>query len=271
MSAPEIPAEKIVEFYSRLFEAITFPVGKFHQAFHWGVQQFVPISTFAYVADPLFPDPPSQPFQPASGYAVRLNDRTLEGKTVTSVTDYKVMEQGRSAHPIEQAFQASLAVFKQHVAEKFPNYVALHQFQLRMEEYPRLILGFFRIQLPDHPDCNFTAEERELLEKMKLHFSNILRAFDTVQKARDASFNFFHTTCNEIAGQFRLTVAEYQVLVLVVEGCTNEEIAQRQSVSIATVRTHLKHILQKTGCKNRFDLFRNFFSSAKSLHRRDNI
>lgn len=49
----------------------------------------------------------------------------------------------------------------------------------------------------------------------------------------------------------RLTLREVEILRLIARGRTNAEIAAQLDVSQNTVKTHLKHILAKTGCPNR--------------------
>ncbi|HSE99043.1 MAG TPA: response regulator transcription factor [Blastocatellia bacterium] len=48
-----------------------------------------------------------------------------------------------------------------------------------------------------------------------------------------------------------LTRREREVVTLVAEGLTNKEIAERLSISQATVRTHLTSIFLKLGIQNR--------------------
>jgi len=50
---------------------------------------------------------------------------------------------------------------------------------------------------------------------------------------------------------YQLTVRESNVAELVAQGHTNAEIAARLDVSLPTVKTHLLHVLAKTGCENR--------------------
>ncbi|MCB0278791.1 MAG: DNA-binding response regulator [Calditrichaeota bacterium] len=48
-----------------------------------------------------------------------------------------------------------------------------------------------------------------------------------------------------------LSERECEVLKLMAEGCTNQEIADRLFVSINTTKTHLKHIFEKLNVTNR--------------------
>ena len=48
-----------------------------------------------------------------------------------------------------------------------------------------------------------------------------------------------------------LTTREAEVLVLIAEGLTNQEIARRLHVSTATVKTHINNLFAKTGLKDR--------------------
>lgn len=50
------------------------------------------------------------------------------------------------------------------------------------------------------------------------------------------------------------TKRELEVIKLVIGGNNNREMAQKLSISELTVSTHLKHIFEKVGCKNRVQL-----------------
>jgi DNA-binding CsgD family transcriptional regulator len=50
-----------------------------------------------------------------------------------------------------------------------------------------------------------------------------------------------------------LTPRERQILGLMSEGMDNREIAQRLSVSYATVRSHVRHLLAKLGARSKLE------------------
>ncbi|MEU3839756.1 response regulator transcription factor [Streptomyces sp. NPDC028635] len=62
-----------------------------------------------------------------------------------------------------------------------------------------------------------------------------------------------------------LTVRETEVLLLIAEGLSNQEIAQRLHVSTATVKTHINNLFAKTGLKDRAQAVR--YAYAKGLAR----
>ena len=59
-----------------------------------------------------------------------------------------------------------------------------------------------------------------------------------------------------------LTPRDLDVLREMVRGLTTEEIAERLDISVNTVRTHIQHMLNKTGYKNRLELVSHASSSG---------
>ena len=51
-----------------------------------------------------------------------------------------------------------------------------------------------------------------------------------------------------------LTQREREVLALIALGLTNQEICDREWLSMPTVKTHVSHLLSKTGCRDRVQL-----------------
>jgi DNA-binding NarL/FixJ family response regulator len=48
----------------------------------------------------------------------------------------------------------------------------------------------------------------------------------------------------------KLTAREQEIIHLIIQGYTNKEIAAKLFISLETVKSHRKHILLKTNCKN---------------------
>jgi len=61
---------------------------------------------------------------------------------------------------------------------------------------------------------------------------------------------------DEIAARFGISAREREVVLLLNEGLGNREIAEKLFVSVATVKTHVHNIYEKTGVKGRYELFR---------------
>jgi DNA-binding NarL/FixJ family response regulator len=59
-----------------------------------------------------------------------------------------------------------------------------------------------------------------------------------------------------------LTTRETEVLLLIAEGLTNQEIARRLHVSPATVKTHINNLFAKTGLKDRAQAVRYAFGKG---------
>jgi DNA-binding NarL/FixJ family response regulator len=61
-----------------------------------------------------------------------------------------------------------------------------------------------------------------------------------------------------------LTPREEEVLAVLAEGLSNAEIAQKLYVSEATVKTHVNHLLAKTGCRDRAALVTYAFRTGRA-------
>jgi DNA-binding NarL/FixJ family response regulator len=53
---------------------------------------------------------------------------------------------------------------------------------------------------------------------------------------------------------FGLTSRELQIITLIVQGCTNKDVAAECGIAEETVKRHLKNIFDKTGVSNRLEL-----------------
>ena len=75
----------------------------------------------------------------------------------------------------------------------------------------------------------------------------VVESFRQKSRSRDATLN--------------LTSREEEVLVLLSRGFSNKEIADQMSVSIETVRSHLKRIYEKMHVRSRTEAVALYFSS----------
>lgn len=57
-----------------------------------------------------------------------------------------------------------------------------------------------------------------------------------------------------MASSSELTDREVQILRALVDGLSNDDIATRLHLAPSTVKTHMRHLLEKTGCENRTQL-----------------
>ena len=62
---------------------------------------------------------------------------------------------------------------------------------------------------------------------------------------------------------------EQELLRELTRNGTNEEIAARLNISVNTVRTHIQHMLEKTGFRNRIDLAVNAKTLGLVVHEDD--
>jgi DNA-binding CsgD family transcriptional regulator len=58
--------------------------------------------------------------------------------------------------------------------------------------------------------------------------------------------------------RYSLSIREREILALVVEGCSNGEMAKRLFISTGTVKTHMHNVFKKTGTGSRTRLLRLF-------------
>ena len=62
-----------------------------------------------------------------------------------------------------------------------------------------------------------------------------------------------------------LTEREEEILVLLAEGLSNKEIADRVSISYDTVRAHLRHIYEKLHVRGRTEAVKKYLTSPKAV------
>lgn len=115
------------------------------------------------------------------------------------------------------------------------------------------------IHISGHPDeiafigverlggSGFTDEEKLLVELSQLHLSNARKLAISISDSYQAKVLPDTLVC---AG---LTPREAEVLMWLAEGKANDEIAALLSISLYTIKDHLKMIFQKIGVHNRLE------------------
>ncbi len=65
--------------------------------------------------------------------------------------------------------------------------------------------------------------------------------------------------CQQFVKEYDLTNREFEILKLICEGLSNEEIAKKLFISKNTVKTHLRNIYEKLNVKNRLEIFKKLY------------
>ena len=84
----------------------------------------------------------------------------------------------------------------------------------------------------------------------------------TVVVGNHADMSGDHSPFDALVREHKLTQREQEVLRLLVEGCTNKEIARRMDIQEVTVKLHLRNIYRKLGIKNRAQAVRTVLQSG---------
>lgn len=86
-----------------------------------------------------------------------------------------------------------------------------------------------------------------LIERKRKEYSHILVLLEKTIGTHSINFLMAKT-------KFQLTDRELEVLELLCEGFSNKEISKKLSISVYTVKDHMKHILEKTHTTSRGEL-----------------
>jgi DNA-binding NarL/FixJ family response regulator len=135
--------------------------------------------------------------------------------------------------------------------------------QLKAEEYPGKILI---LTLHDSEDdvltaflsgadayCMKTSSIESLLEAIKATYEGNSWIDPSIAKIVLSQVNqgYISSGSTKKKNRFDITERELEVLKLIVEGCSNSEIAERLMITIGTVKTHVRNILTKLSATDR--------------------
>jgi len=66
----------------------------------------------------------------------------------------------------------------------------------------------------------------------------------------------------DLSKYYEVTEREYEIMLLISDGCTNQIIAEKLNISPNTVRNHIARVFKKLGVANRFELM-NYMMRGK--------
>lgn len=163
---------------------------------------------------------------------------------------------------IERNYQSAIDRSK----AKRPNINEYHYYRIASKANPRIVIGFFRYN--DLRSSNaFTIREINIFDKLTPHLLSLFRAI-LREKARSQSYQYFSAftqLASKLASDYNLSDSEARLIPDVLLGNNNQTIAEKHFISVETVKSHIKHILKKTGTKNRVDFISKFFTSPDSV------
>ena len=154
---------------------------------------------------------------------------------------------------VDYCFKISLEGFKNNHGENAQYF----HYRMHSEQMPMVAIGFIR------KDDPFTDNEIKLLSNLREHICLILRT-TTYSLSGSTEFQYFSAytkLLTFISENYDLSESESKLLPEILYGYTNEEIANRNFISLDTVKSHLKHIFKKTNTKSRVDFISAFFTS----------
>lgn len=93
---------------------------------------------------------------------------------------------------------------------------------------------------------------KEIIDKVSMFSSSVNIAVTIVTSDVNETCFLLKRKANTFApiATSKLSIREIEILGLIMQGLTNNEIAEKLFISYETVKSHRKHILEKTGAKN---------------------
>jgi DNA-binding CsgD family transcriptional regulator len=253
----ERTAVPLVSFYCDTLAAMLDAPETFFDVVTRGVRGVIPCHGFVMVVEP---DPH------ASAEGGRAEDvahvRYDPGMLGTAPKiQMRPMEMERGRNLLEELITGAERDIVLSIETRYPDHGGIHVHWIRSDRAPRVAAGIFRIRNAEEAYGDYSAGELELMEEIAPHVLNCLHIYQELTRAQRATYDFFAERCSALAASSGLTSTEERVLRKMVEGAANKVISEDLGISLATVKTHISHILQKTGCRNRTDLIGRHFSS----------
>jgi DNA-binding CsgD family transcriptional regulator len=159
---------------------------------------------------------------------------------------------------VEQNYQSAMA----RLRERRPEILEYHYHRIESQTYPKIILGFLRFKETQTNNA-FTTEEKNIFDRLAPHLILLFRMALTHASQSQAFhyFDGFSKLSSKLAIEHGLSASEVRLIPDILFGYNNKEIAEKNFISVDTVKSHIKHILKKTETKNRIDFISKFFTS----------
>ncbi len=98
---------------------------------------------------------------------------------------------------------------------------------------------------------DFSEKELQILNILKEHLSNILGRFLGNKTCKKAGFGDISKLY-----EFNISKREFEIIELMLDGLSNDEISQKLMISVSTVKKHIYNIFSKLGINSRLQLLK---------------
>lgn len=128
----------------------------------------------------------------------------------------------------------------------------------RSKEIVGAFFGGMVCSSADTASSRLVRENATVMDQMRLRstVASLNSTIALLKNVRIATDNTVEETGAALKADFGLTSREIMVLDLIVQGRSNQDIADTLFISEKTVKTHVTNILKKTGRQNRYELSR---------------
>jgi DNA-binding CsgD family transcriptional regulator len=182
----------------------------------------------------------------------------LEPEAIATSVSMHPSSREDSDEEFEKSIERNYQSILDHHKAKHPEIREYDYHRIESHSPPRIVLGFFR------PTSNpFTRKEKDIFDQLTPHIVALYRAVLN-QVTFSQAFQYFAAFTqlgSKLASDYSLSDAEVRLIPDILFGHNNEAIAEKHFISVETVRSHIKHILKKTGTKSRLDFIGKFFTS----------
>lgn len=262
VSAPGISEKVILSLYEKVLPILYSESEELHpiQELKERLAQITPFDFLTYIIEG--PEAPEH----NDILSTRIEEWP-ENKDTEKPIRYTV-ETTKSSDPDDSFEEKVKTLYRQSIERRIESKLdAVQEYNhllLVSREDPKLAIYFFRAK--DHSvDNTFTIEEKSAFDKLSSHIFLIFRVSisPSFHTQTFSYFDAYTAICSRIAHDYHLSDTELKLLPEILFGRTNAEIADRNYISLPTVKKHIQHIFKKTNTKNRVDFMSKFFTSPE--------